>query len=483
MKTKILSLLLIFVLIFGMLSLGSCSLFPSPEPDPEPTPKPEPEPTPEPTPEPENPGYNPGDWFKPGTEFVPADPPSEYSFRIQRYRLVEFRDKLLSQVDKCIESYGGKFPNAYSTNYLYKPGENTAGWIQGFWPGVLWNAYELSGDVKYKDAAMALVESFAGRSDDDTHDLGFLHSPSCVAAYKLTGDATAKAIALQAADTLIEKRYRADEGFIQAWGVVHEITEENRDDADVVGEYRLIVDTLMNLPLLYWASEETGDPKYKNAANSHLEYATALLWRADGSTYHTYFFDPETGEPRPAVGEWTNPKTGKTHAGGGVTHQGLADGSAWARGQSWAIYGPALAYGYTKDADVLAAFKASANYFIAHLPSDLIPYWDFTYTDGSDEPRDASAAAIAICGLLEGASYLDEDDPDRERYEYYAHKMMEALMTKCAAHDKEGANGLLIGATQNRTTNKGVEEMTPYGDYFFIEALQRMLNEEWTPYW
>ena len=361
-------------------------------------------------------------------------------------------------------SYGDAFPNAYSTDLAYKQSGNKAGWIQGFWTGVLWHAYELSGDEKYATLASSHVGSFYTRIDEklgtETHDMGFLYSPSCVAAYMLKGDEVARTAAIMAADNLLA-RYHADAGFIQAWGTV--------GDED---EYRLIIDCLMNLPLLFWASEETGEGKYADAASSHLEATLSTIYRPDGSTYHTYFFDPNTKQP--------------SH---GATHQGYADESTWARGQSWAIYGPAIAYSYTGSPLALEKFKAATDCFLENLPSDYIPYWDFTYGEGSDEPRDASAAAIAICGILEGCKHLDKSDLDRARYLAAAKRMMSALIDNCFTGSENisathpNANGLLAGATQNRKTNKGVEEMTPYGDYYFLEALHRFKDAEWDTYW
>ena len=474
MKGKLTALLLCFALLFGILSMSSCAIIDllapeTPEnhepenPEPE---NPEPE-NPEPE-EPENPDdqpgtdYNPNDWFNPSSPDMPK-PPTEPEEPEQP--TLTFEEKLeatlaatLEKVDFCIESYDGKFPNAYSTNNVYKPGVNKAGWVQGFWPGVLWNAYELSGDEKYATLALSLVDSFYDRIDQqlgtDNHDMGFLYSPSCVAAYKLTGDEQAKAAALMAADNLL-KRYHADAGFIQAWGTIGDSAE-----------YRLIIDTFMNMPLLYWASEVTGDSKYADAATAHIYSTYGTIYREDGSTYHTYYFDPETKEP--------------SH---GVTKQGNSDESTWARGQSWAIYGPVLAYTYTADPTALEYFKLATDCFLSNLTEDYVPYWDFDLVGVEGEPRDTSAAAISICGILEGCKYLDDTDPDKARYLDAARKMMEALIDNYFAASIPEANGLLLGATQNRKTEKGVEEMTPYGDYFFIEALHRMLDPEWEAYW
>ena len=468
MRRKLAALLLCLCLIFSTCVLSGCAIFaptkvnpPEPDDPKEPAgPAVDPE-TPEEPYTPPASEYDPNDWFN--SDNTPTSKPED------TYEELTFDAKIdaalkaaLTKIDYCIESYDGKFPNAYSTNNVYKPGQNKAGWVQGFWPGALWHAYELTGDDKYKDLASTHVDSFYTRIDQklgtDNHDMGFLYTPSCVAAYKLTGDETAKEAALMAADNLLT-RYHADAGFVQAWGTVGD-----------AAEYRLIIDTFMNMPLLYWASEVTGDSKYADAATRHIHSTYGTIYREDGGTYHTYYFDPDTKEP--------------SH---GVTKQGNADESTWARGQSWAIYGPVLAYSYTNDPTALEYFKLALDCFIENLPDDNVPYWDFDMTDVEGEPRDTSAAAITICGILEGCKYLDDTDPDKARYLDVAKTMMEALIDNYFAASIPTANGLLLGVTQNRKTEKGVEEMTPYGDYFFLEALHRFAllesGDEWNTYW
>lgn len=458
MKRKLSALLLILALLFSSLTLSGCSLFNQPDtedPDLE-TGEGGEEEKKEPYTPPAS-SYNPDNWFTDPVIPPTPDKPNEPELTFEEKLAAELT-AAITKIDFCIESYDGKFPGAYSNNHVYKTTGNTAGWIQGFWTGILWQAYEITGDEKYATLADTHVDSFYKRIDEklgvDNHDMGFLYTPSCIAAYKLKGDETARAAAVMAADNLLT-RYHSDPGFIQAWGEV-----------GAAEEYRLIIDCLMNLPLLYWASETTGDEKYSSAADSHLALTLATIYRDDGSTYHTYFFDPETKLP--------------SH---GATKQGDADDSTWARGQSWAMYGPVLAYSYTGNADALAHFKAAADCFINNLPSDYVPYWDFNYGEGSGEPRDASAGAIAVCALLEGCKYLEDSDPDKARYLEAAKNMTEAMIDHCSATGVPTANGLLIGATQNRKTEKGVEEMTPYGDYFYLEALHRMSDPEWEAYW
>lgn len=353
------------------------------------------------------------------------------------------------------------FPSSNSFGGFYRQTENVE-WTTGFWTGSLWLAYEYTGKECFRQAALKQADSFLERIETKTdvnhHDMGFLFSLSCVAAYKLTGSETGKKAALMAADHLAE-RYRETGQFLQAWGNVGQASE-----------YRLIIDCLLNLPLLYWASEVTGDPSYAQKAENHIRTAMKCVLRPDNSTYHTHFIDMETGKP--------------TY---GVTHQGNRNGSAWARGQAWGVYGIALSYRYRKDPSYFDLFYRVTDYFLDHLPEDLIPYWDFDFTTGSEEPRDSSAAAIAVCGMLEMCNYLP--DEKAEKYRAAAYRLMEALEERCANRDLTRSDGLLLHGTyarasaENTCRDRGVDECNTWGDYFYMEALTRIHQKDWNLYW
>lgn len=366
----------------------------------------------------------------------------------------------LRQTETCLPKFAKEFKTIYSTNGFYDTAPNDQ-WTNGFWTGELWLAYEYSGNAALGEAALAQVQSFLQRIEQgietDTHDLGFLYSLSCVSAYKLTGDATAKKAALMAADKLVS-RFHEKGQFLQAWGSL-----ENK------ANYRLIIDCLLNLPLLYWASEETGNALYADKARAHLESALKVVIRPDSSTYHTFYFDPTTGDPLK-----------------GETHQGYSADSAWSRGQAWGVYGIALSYRYTKSPDYIELFERVTDYFIEHLPSNLIPYWDFIFTEGSDEPWDSSACAIAACGMLEMAKYLPKDKS--EHYTEVAKRLLKALVDLCSAQSPAKSNGQLlhgvygIKTPYNDCINHGVDECNLWGDYYYVEALTR-LQKQWNPYW
>ena len=352
------------------------------------------------------------------------------------------------------------FPSSNSFGGFYEATENVE-WTTGFWTGAVWLAYEYSKEECFKEAALVQVDSFFERIknkiDVNHHDMGFLFSLSCVAAYKLAGSERGKEAALMAADHLAE-RYREKGRFLQAWGNVGE-----------PAEYRLIIDCLLNLPILYWASEVTGKKRYAQMAENHIKTAVKCILREDDSTYHTYFINMETGEPAY-----------------GVTHQGNRNNSAWARGQAWGIYGIALSYHYLRDDSYIDLFVRVTDFFIHHLPDDLIPYWDFDFDTGSQEPRDSSAAAVAVCGILEMIKYLDEDRA--KKYKGAADRIMAALIEKCGNRDLESSNGILLHGTyardskENTCKDRGVDECNTWGDYFYMEALTRMLSD-WKMYW
>lgn len=381
---------------------------------------------------------------------------------MDKKKLQRAADRAVSVLRENLGNFTYKFPGSNSEHMFYPATENTE-WTTGFCTGTYWLAYELSGEESFRAAAEVQVESFYNRikqkTDVDHHDMGFLYTPSCVAAYQLTGNERAKEAAILAADQLIS-RFQEKGEFLQAWGALG--AEDN---------YRLIIDCLLNLPLLYWASYVTGDGKYRDIAVRHTKTSIRNLVREDHSTYHTYFFDPRTGEPIR-----------------GVTAQGYRDDSAWARGQAWGIYGTALAWRYTKNEVCRKLFRKVTDFYLRHLPEDMIPYWDLQFSEGSSEPRDSSAAAAAVCGILEMCSNGGLEEEEQSFYRNEAQRMLESLIDKYAVTSSQEANGLLRhgvyakSSPYNSVSDRGVDECNLWGDYFYLEALTRNLKE-WKTYW
>ncbi|MCC8129170.1 MAG: glycoside hydrolase family 88 protein [Clostridiales bacterium] len=375
-------------------------------------------------------------------------------------------EQALAALDRCVRQvrcnlplYTHRCQNHTSVDGIYPSCDNVQ-WTCGFWPGEIWLAYERTGEDRFREAGLALVDSFydriVGKIEVDHHDMGFLYSPSCVAAWRLTGSEKAREAALLAADQLLT-RFQPRGEFFQAWGPMG--AAENR---------RFIIDCLLNIPLLYWASQETGDREYADLAGRHAQTCLAHSFRPDGSTYHTFFMNAD-GTP--------------SH---GETCQGYRDDSFWARGQAWGVYGSILSFRYTKDPAYLATFRKALRFYLTRLPEDRVPYWDMIFSDGSDEPRDSSAAAIVVCGLLEARRWLPAGEA--ARCETLAREMLGSLAQGYAVPEITPGTGLLLHGTYskkspyNTCTPEGVDECTGWGDYFYLEALTR-LTRDWYPYW
>ena len=357
----------------------------------------------------------------------------------------------LEQIDKLISDMEGGIPGSQSKDYRYQPIGGKV-WTDGFWGGMLNLAYEYSGCDKYKEEALKQVDILYNRivkkEAVNHHDMGFLYSPSCLAAYDLYGSEKALEAAVLAADNLIS-RFCEKGNFIQAWGEMD----------DNPNSYRLIIDCLLNLPLLYRVSEITDKKIYKEIAEKHFRTAVKCVIREGYSTNHTYYFDINTDTSLKAT-----------------TVQGYSDNSMWARGQGWAIYGLALNYRYLKDDSILEKFNGVTNAFFQQLPEDKIPYWDMIFTDG-EEPRDTSAAAIAICGILEMDKYFPNP-----KFKAKAIEMLDALLKEHSTKALEYSNGLIMNSMYNRKAGHQ-PECSIWGDYYAMEALYRTIKPEWKVYW
>lgn len=373
---------------------------------------------------------------------------------LSREELINALDEVIKQIDKNMESFGNQFPYS-ATKELKYPIIDCIEWTDGFWTGMLWLAYEYTGNQKYRNLAEENIKKFNYRIENkievDHHDLGFLYSPSCVAGYKLTGNEFAKETAIQAADKLIE-RFQSKGEFIQAWG---EFNNPNH--------YRFIIDCMLNIPLLYWATEVTQDIKYEEIAKKHFNTSCNNVIREDASAYHTYYMDPKTGNPVR-----------------GATRQGFSDDSSWARGQAWGIYGLALNYRYTKNEDIIKLFEGMTNYFLNRLPEDNICYWDLIFMDDEEQPRDSSAAAIACCGISE--MYPNLINTEKEIYWGAMNNILRSLINNYTSEKHEEKNPVLYHGVYSWHSGKGVDEGNIWGDYYYFEALIR-LYKNWDPYW
>jgi unsaturated chondroitin disaccharide hydrolase len=324
-------------------------------------------------------------------------------------------------------------------------------WVAGFWCGQLWLAYGWSGLNEFHAAARRQMPYFAQFVHDTAlhdHDLGFVYSLSAVADYKLTGNVEAREIGLAAARSLAS-RYNPTGRFIQAWN-------PHPDDTPANARWKrglIIIDCMENLGLLHWAAAETGEQPFREIALAHARTAARYMVRPDGTSYHTFGFDPDSGQPL-----------------GGRTHQGYADESCWSRGQSWGIHGFALSYAYTGEKLLLDTACKLADYALAHLPPDYVPFWDYKLPPAAPQYRDSSAGAITAAGLL----LLAEQCPDerREEYRQTGLAMLEKLTTEYTSAATPHAEGLLLHGAGFVKADVA-DNMLPYGDYFYLEGLLR----------
>ncbi len=313
------------------------------------------------------------------------------------------------------------------------------GWVGGHWVGLLWLAYAHTNDDAFARSACAWAARLVPRQfDRTTHDLGFLFELSHILGAHLSFDV--KSPALIAARTLLQ-RYNLRGEFFPAWS-----TQPGR----------VIIDTLMNLNLLYWASAETGEQEYARRAIAHACTALTYQVRSNGSTIHVADFDPSTGL-------FLKPDT----------HQGLSASSCWSRGQSWAVYGFSECYSRTHVGLFLDAARLTADYALTHLPPDRVPYWDYNSPQIPNDARDSSAAAILAAGLLKLAS-VDPVTVNATRWRNEATTILGSLW-KAYTSRRTNAPSILIHGTPNKPRGF-VDQGLIYGDYYFVEAIHLALS-------
>ena len=318
-------------------------------------------------------------------------------------------------------------------------------WCSGFVPGTLWYLYEYTQSATLLDDARnytARVEK--EKYNTGTHDLGFMLYCSFGNGYRLTGDTAYRSVMLIGAESL-SSRFNPVVGCIQSWGATRN------------WQYPVIIDNMMNLEFLFWASKASGNPKYRDICITHADVTIREFFRPDYSTYHVVSFDPVSG----AV-EKKN------------TNQGFSDESAWARGQVWGFYGFVVMYRETKDPKYLEQAKKIANFLLNHpnLPADKIPYWDFDAPNIPDAPRDASAGAILASALIELSGYVDP--ALAKTYLDVAETQIRTLSSPEYFAEK-GTNGNFILKHSVGSIPHKSEIGVPltYADYYYVEALLR----------
>lgn len=369
----------------------------------------------------------------------------------------ETMEKIREKMDWLCEKSGNKIPyttvagehdDKSSTEKEWGMDDGINWWTNGFWGGMLWLMYQETGEEKYAAAARISEEKLDQCFMDFYglhHDVGFMYLPTAVADYRLTDNQESRRRGLHAAN-LLAGRFNPAGNFIRAWN--DSKTEDTRGWA--------IIDCLFNIPLLYWANEETGDPRFKQIAMRHADTVMEHFVRPDGSVCHIVEFNPFTGE--------------KVRDYGG---QGYGEGSAWTRGQTWGLYGFAISYLHTGKQEYLDTAKKIAHYFIANIPeSGIIPV-DFRQPR---EPEwcDDTAAAIAAGGLIELAKLVGELEQDL--YLRAALRLLRALDQRHCDYTEKSDSFLQKGTAAYHSREH--EFSIIYGDYFYIEAILKLKGTE-----
>ncbi|MBR4060600.1 MAG: glycoside hydrolase family 88 protein [Lachnospiraceae bacterium] len=342
-----------------------------------------------------------------------------------------------------------KFP-FWSENGLHDDmkDENINCWTNGFWSGINWLMYVGTGKEAYKKTALEgekLLDKALSRPEMISHDVGFIWMLAARPDWRLTGNHQSWQ-RLKVAASYLMGRFNPEGGYVRAW-------DWGKDNMEKVGW--TIIDTMMNLPLLYWASEDCGDPRYKFVAMKHTDMVMRDHIRPDGSVYHIVVHDPFTGEAVEKRGL-----------------QGYAAESSWSRGQSWAIYGFTLGYLHTGEQEYLATAKKVAHYFIAAVCEDWLPKSDFR---SPKEPVyfDSSAGLCAACGMLELAKIV----PEYEK-RLYVHAAMKLLMNiEKNFADWSTDTDFIIGNSSGWYSKEQNVNII-YADYFFTEAVYKLKNFE-----
>jgi unsaturated chondroitin disaccharide hydrolase len=373
-----------------------------------------------------------------------------------------YADKQLRNMLK--EAAGNQLSFPRTTNKTGKMvGTSMYDWTPGFFPGSLWYAFEYSNNAELKEAAVQWTERLEPlKTFTQHHDLGFMMYCSYGNAYRLTGNEAYKDILVQSARSL-STRFNPETGCIKSWNSFKSW------HGTKTYKFPVIIDNMMNLELLFFASKVTGDTSFRHIAVTHAENTMKNQIRNDYSSYHVVCYDTISGN---AVAR--------------ETAQGYADNSTWARGQAWAIYGFTMVYRETKDPRFLKTAEGLADYFINHknLPTDKIPYWDFNalqtgYTPGAGSNaknintlyRDASAAAIVASALMELSTYSTSKG---KKYKETAVKMLRSLASPIyRAPLGENGNFLLMQSVGSIPHNNEINVPLVYADYYFLEALMR----------
>lgn len=319
-------------------------------------------------------------------------------------------------------------------------------WTSGFYPGVLWYTYDVTGDERWKNEAIKRTEVFENfKNITEHHDIGFMMFPAYGNGYKIGGKKEYKDILLTSAASLAS-RFNPNVGTIKSWSnKMHPRWKQ----------HITIIDNMLNLELLFWAAKNGGDKKFYDIAVKHAETTMKNHFRKDLTSWHVLEYDSISG------------KVLNRH-----TKQGFADDSRWSRGQAWGVYGYTMVYKETKDKKFLDFAKKIADKYISLLPEDMVPAWDFDVQNNPKEEKDASAAAIVASALMDLSTFVD-NKIDQEKYYNAGVEMLKSLGSdKYSAVGK--ADSFLLHSTGAKSLGHEIDVALIYADYYYIEALSRL---------
>jgi hypothetical protein len=348
---------------------------------------------------------------------------------------------------KSLESKPGRLPKTINHAGLLETC-NSSWWTSGFYPGQLWYLYEYS----HKETLKNLADNFTWRVKNqmytkNNHDVGFMIFCSFGNAFRVTGDSRYKSVIDTASQSLCT-RFNARTGTIRSWDF---------SPPSQHWSFPVIIDNMMNLEMLMWASKAFDNRHFSDVAVAHANTTMKNHFRPDYSSYHLVSYDPATGNTECRV-----------------TVQGYSDSSAWARGQAWGLYGYTMMYRETKDTAYLALAKNIARFILTnpHLPADKIPYWDFDSPDIPHAYRDASAAAIIASALIELSRYVDSSTANE--YISVAERQLRTLSSPgYMAEAGKNCGFILKHSVGNMPLKSEIDAPLTYADYYFVEALMR----------
>lgn len=336
------------------------------------------------------------------------------------------------------------FPRSTKVDGSYRL-ENAKDWTSGFYPGSMWLAYEMTGD----EALAKEARKYTNRLEDiqyytGNHDIGFMMYCSYGQAFRLKPEPKDKQVLVNSSESLCT-RFSPEVGLIRSW-----------DFGD--WSYPVIIDNMMNLEMLFWASEQTGNSKYRDIAMAHADKTLKNHFRENMTSYHVVSYSVPSG---------------KVESKG--TFQGYSDSSAWARGQAWGVYGYTMCYRFTKNSAYLEAAHKIARFIMENRPSenDYIPYWDYDAPDIPNAPRDASAAAVTASALLELCGYTDDKNLSNSYMEYAENILKQLSSPDYLAKENENKGFILKHSVGSFPHDSEVDVPLNYADYYYLEALRR----------